>query len=94
MNNLLSEKDSQALIDILVEQLGVAPEQLTPDARIQQDLGADSLTVMEITMAVEERFNLSIPDEEWEEVQTVGDLFETLAELIGKAERKNADKKT
>ncbi|HWI59381.1 MAG TPA: acyl carrier protein, partial [Bacillota bacterium] len=70
---MLSEKDSQALLDLLVEQLGVQPDQLTPDARIQEDLGADSLTVMEITMAVEERFNLSIPDEEWEEVSTVGD---------------------
>ncbi|HWH67827.1 MAG TPA: acyl carrier protein [Candidatus Sulfotelmatobacter sp.] len=84
MNNMLSEKDSQALLDLLVEQLGVQPDQLTPDARIQEDLGADSLTVMEITMAVEERFNLSIPDEEWEEVSTVGDLFEALAKLIGK----------
>lgn len=90
MNNLLSEKDTKAVLDILVEQLGVQEAQLTPDARLQEDLGADSLTIMEITMAVEERFNLSIPDEEWEKVSTVGDLFEALAELLGKPEKLTA----
>ena len=90
MNNLLSEKDTKAVLDILVEQLGVQEAQLTPDARLQEDLGADSLTIMEITMAVEERFNLSIPDEEWEKVSTVGDLFEALSELLGKPERRAA----
>jgi acyl carrier protein len=82
MNNILSDKDSQALLDLLVEQLRVHRTQLTPDARIEEDLGADSLTVMEITMAVEERFNLSIPDEQWETVSTVGDLFDALAKLL------------
>ena len=88
MNNLLSEKDTKAVLDILVEQLGVQEAQLTRDAKLQEDLGADSLTIMEITMAVEERFNLSISDEEWEKVSTVGDLFEALAELLGKLERR------
>jgi acyl carrier protein len=83
MNNILSEKDTKALLDILAEQLDVQQAQLTPDARIEEDLGADSLTVMEITMAVEEHFDLSIPDEEWEKVSTVGDLFEALANLLG-----------
>jgi acyl carrier protein len=72
------------VLDILVEQLGVQAAQLTPDAKLAQDLGADSLTLVEITMALEERFNLSIPDEEWEKVSTVGDLFEALAGLLGK----------
>ena len=62
MNNLLSEKDTKAVLDILVEQLGVQEAQLTPDARLQEDLGADSLTIIEITITVKERFNLSIPD--------------------------------
>lgn len=87
MNDMLSEKDAKALQDILVEQLGVTPEQLTANARIQEDLGADSLTVMEITMAVEDRFNLSIPDEQWERVRTVGDLSETLTDLISRETR-------
>jgi acyl carrier protein len=90
MNDILSDKDTKAVLDILVEQLGVAPAQLTPDARIQEDLGADSLTFVEITMALEERFNLSIPDEEWEKVSTVGDLFETLVALLGTPERRLA----
>jgi acyl carrier protein len=89
MNNLLSEKDTKAVLEVLVEQLGVQPEQLTPEARIQEDLGADSLTIMEITMAVEERFHLSIPDEQWEKVSTVEDVFEALARVFETANRRN-----
>jgi len=90
MNNLLSESDTKAVMDILAEQLGVQEAQLAPDARLEQDLGADSLTLVEITIALEERFNLSIPDEEWEKVSSVGDVFEALAELLGKSERRVA----
>jgi acyl carrier protein len=82
MKSILSNKDTQAVLDILVEQLGVQRAQLTPDAKIQEDLGADSLTVIEIAMAMEERFNLSIPDDQWETVSTVHDLLETIAELL------------
>ena len=84
MNNILSDNDTTTVLDLLVKQLGVQRAQLTPDARIQEDLGADSLTVIEIAMAIEDRFNLSIPDEQWETVATVGDLFETLAKLLAK----------
>jgi len=83
MKTILSDKDTQTVLDILVEQLGVPRAQLTPDASIKEDLNADSLTVIEIAMAMEERFHLSIPDEEWEAVSTIGDLFETLAKLLG-----------
>jgi acyl carrier protein len=82
MKHLLPDQETQAVLDILVEQLGVAQGQLTPEARIQADLGADSLTVIEIAMAVEERLQLAIPDEQWESVSTVGDLFELLARLL------------
>ncbi len=75
------------MLDILVELLGVPETQLTPDAKLEEDLGADSLTLTEITIALEERFNLSIPDEEWERVATVQDIFEKLVELLGKPER-------
>ena len=81
MNNILSQQDTKAVLDILVEQLGVEREHLTPEARIQEDLGADSLTVVEISMALEERFNISIPDEEWEKVSTVEDLFSALQHI-------------
>ncbi len=90
MNNLLSQKDTKAVLDILVEQLGVDEAQLTPEARLEQDLGADSLTKVEITIALEERFNLSIPDEEWERVSTVRDVFEALAELLEKSAKRAA----
>lgn len=83
MKNMLSDQDTQALFDILVEQLGVQRAQLTPDARIKEDLGADSLTIMEIIMAIEDQFHVSIPDEEWENVATVSDTFETLAKYLG-----------
>lgn len=81
MNNILSEPDKQAVLDILVEQLGTRREQLVPEAKIQADFSADSLAMIEIAMAVEERFNLSISDEQWEEVVTVGDLFEVLGKV-------------
>jgi acyl carrier protein len=90
MNNILSDQDTEAVLDILVEQLGVQEAQLALDARLQEDLGADSLTLVEITLALEERFNLSIPDEEWEKVSTVGNLFEALADLLAKPERRPA----
>jgi acyl carrier protein len=90
MNSLLSEKDTQAVMAILVEELGVPEAQLTPEARLRDDLGADSLTVVQITMALEERFNLTIPDEQWEQVATVGDVFGALADLLGKPERRAA----
>jgi acyl carrier protein len=82
MNNMLSDKDKQAILDLLVEQLGVQRAELTPGAKIKEDLRADSLTVIEIAMAMEERFHLSIPDEQWETVATVNDLLETMARFL------------
>ena len=90
MNNILSEKDAKAVLDILIVELGVQEAQLTPDARLQDDLGADSLTLVEITMALEDRFSLAIPDEEWERVSTVGDLYEALGDLLAKPELRRA----
>jgi acyl carrier protein len=87
MNNLLSENHTKAVLDILVEQLGVQENQLTSDARLEEDLGADSLDVIEIVVSVEERFKISVPDEAAERVSTVGDLFEVLAEFVGKPGR-------
>jgi len=85
MNHMLSDTDAQAVLDILVEQLGVTRAQLTGGAKLQADLGADSLTVIEVAMAMEEHFHLSIPDEQWETVSTVGDLLEMLAKLLASA---------
>jgi len=80
-DTILSETDTKAVIDILVEQLDLKPEQVVTDAKIQEDLCADSLDVMEIIMAVEERLGITVPDEMAERVSTVGDLMEAIAEL-------------
>jgi acyl carrier protein len=87
MNDILSEKDARMVEEILVRELGVPREQLAHDARLVDDLGADSLTLVEITMAIEDEFNVSIPDERWEMARTVGDLFEALAELLQEQRR-------
>ena len=87
MNDLLSEKDAKAVIEILTEELGVTEAQLTNDAKLEEDLSADSLRLIEINMALEDRFHLSIPDERLEQVQTVGDVFELVAEMLPRQHR-------
>ncbi|MCD6338152.1 MAG: acyl carrier protein [Verrucomicrobia bacterium] len=67
--------------DIVVEQLGVEPEQVTPEARFIEDLGADSLDTVELVMAFEEAFGHQIPDEEAEKLQTVGDVIKYIEDL-------------
>ncbi len=59
---------------IIVEQLGVNPEEVTKDASFVDDLGADSLDTVELVMALEEEFDSEIPDEEAEKLKTVGDV--------------------
>lgn len=69
--------------DIIVEQLGVDEEEVTPDASFVDDLGADSLDVVELVMAFEEEFGVEIPDEDAEQLQTVGDAIRYLKEHQG-----------
>jgi len=57
---------------IIVEQLGVKPEEITPTASFIDDLGADSLDTVELVMALEEEFSVEIPDEDAEKLTTVG----------------------
>jgi acyl carrier protein len=59
--------------DIIVEQLGVNPDQVKAEARFIDDLAADSLDTVELVMAFEEEFGAEIPDEDAEKLQTVGD---------------------
>jgi acyl carrier protein len=58
---------------IIVEKLGVTPEQVKPEAKFIDDLGADSLDLVEFVMELEEQFGIEIPDEDAEKIQTVGD---------------------
>ena len=64
--------------EIIVEQLGVDEEQITPDASFIDDLGADSLDTVELVMAFEEEFDVEIPDEDAEKIRTVQDVIEYL----------------
>ena len=66
--------------DIIVEQLGVNPEQVTPEASFIEDLGADSLDTVELVMAFEEEFGAEIPDEDAEKLTTVGAVVNYLKE--------------
>jgi acyl carrier protein len=61
--------------DIVVEQLGVTKEEIVPEASFTEDLGADSLDVVELVMAMEETFDIEIPDEDAEKIQTVGEAL-------------------
>ena len=66
--------------DLIVEQLGVNLEQVTPGASFIDDLGADSLDTVELVMAFEEEFGIDIPDEDAEKMTTVGDASKYLEE--------------
>ncbi|MHC1728782.1 MAG: acyl carrier protein [Syntrophobacteraceae bacterium] len=66
------------IIDIIANQLGVDKDIVTPEANIVDDLGADSLDVVELVMALEEAFDMEIPDEDAEKIRTVKDIFSYL----------------
>ena len=66
---------------IIVEQLGVDADEVTPEASFVEDLGADSLDTVELVMALEEEFGHEIPDEEAEKLQSVGDVIKYIEEL-------------
>ena len=70
----------QRVKDIIVEQLGVKPDQVTPEAKFVEDLGADSLDIVELIMALEEEFGIEVPDEQAEKLLTVGDVGKYIEE--------------
>jgi len=63
------------IVEIIATQLGIDQADVTPEANVVDDLGADSLDVVELIMALEEEFNLEIPDEEAEKIKNVQDIF-------------------
>lgn len=75
----MADFDDQAIFNkvkaIINEQLGVSEDELTPQTSFE-DLNADSLDIVELIMALEEEFELEIPDEEAEKIQTVGEIIE------------------
>lgn len=81
----MSEKSIEEKVkDIIVEQLGVTPEQVTPSASFIEDLGADSLDTVELVMAFEEEFNVEVPDEDAEKLQKVGDVNKYIEDRVNK----------
>lgn len=78
----LDPKIFERVKTIIVEQLGIDDGEVVPDAAFVEDLGADSLDVVELVMAFEEEFDLKITDEEASKISTVRDAVEYIAEQI------------
>ena len=69
--------------EIIIDKLGVEESQITPEASFTNDLGADSLDIVELVMGFESAFQISIPDEDAEKIGTVGDAINYLNEKVG-----------
>jgi acyl carrier protein len=76
----MSEPTEARVREIIVNELGVEPDKVTDDASFVEDLGADSLDTVELVMAFEEEFGVDIPDEDAEQMRTVGDAIAYLRE--------------
>jgi acyl carrier protein len=75
--------NSEKVKDIIEKELGVEREKLTSEASFIEDLGADSLDIVELVMEFEKEFNIDIPDEDAERLRTVGDAMQYLNEKVG-----------
>jgi acyl carrier protein len=72
----MSEAVEAKVREIIINELGVEPEKVTDEASFVEDLGADSLDTVELVMAFEEEFGIDIPDEDAEQMRTVGDAIQ------------------
>ena len=73
----------ERVAEIIVEQLGVSKDEVNPKASFIDDLGADSLDIVELVMAMEEEFDVEIPDDDAERIQTIGDAIKYILEHAG-----------
>ena len=73
----------ELVAEIITEQLGIARKEIVPEASFIDDLGADSLDIVELVMALEERFDIEIPDDDAEKIQTIGDAYSYVKERHG-----------
>jgi acyl carrier protein len=78
----VSDNTLNRLKKVVAEQLDVSEEEITEDASFVEDLGADSLDMVELVMAFEEAFDIEIPDEDAEKIQTVKDAVEYLSDKM------------
>ncbi len=78
--------DAQAMVsrvtELIIEQLGVSKAEAVPKASFIDDLGADSLDIVELVMSLEEEFDIEIPDEDAEKIQTIDDAVSYLKERV------------
>jgi acyl carrier protein len=70
------------IVEIIANQLGIEEDDVTAEASVIDDLGADSLDVVELVMALEEEFDLEIPDEEAEKITSVQNIFDYMASAL------------
>lgn len=70
------------IVEIIANQLGIEEDDVTAEASVIDDLGADSLDVVELVMALEEAFDLEIPDEEAEKITSVQNIFDYMASAL------------
>ncbi len=75
-----SQSIEEKVRNIIVKQIGVTADQVTPQALFIEDLGADSLDTVELVMAFEEEFGVEVPDEDAEKLLTVGDVIKYIEE--------------
>jgi acyl carrier protein len=80
----VTENLEERVKKIIIEQLAVDAAEVTPQAQFVQDLGADSLDTVELVMALEEEFDIEIPDEDAEKIKTVGEAVTYIKEKSGK----------
>jgi len=76
------KKVEERVIEIVCEQMGASRDKITPETSFIQDLGADSLDTVELVMEFEDEFDLNIPDEDAEKIQTVGDAITYIKEHV------------
>jgi acyl carrier protein len=74
----------ERVIEIVCENLGVSKEQVTRNTRFIDDIGADSLDIVELVMELEEEFEITIPDEEAEKIKTVGEAIDYIQKELDK----------
>lgn len=79
----MSSDTLERVIKVTVEQLGVKPEEVVSGSSFTEDLGADSLDVVELVMALEDEFSIDIPDDDVGNMKTVGDAVRYIAEKQG-----------
>jgi acyl carrier protein len=83
MDNELSSR----VIQLAADQVGILPGEVTPESHFQNDLGFDSLDMVELIMEVEEEFGVRVPDEDAQKLVTVGEVVDYLRDRVGTVEK-------